>query len=229
MVKPRIAVLPIAAALLLASGPVSAITLGQLDSFDSGTAGWRTGGANPNPPFQRADGGPQGAGDGFLVVRGNGGSGSGSNLVAFNTDQWTGDYLLEGVTAIKVDLNDLGSSNLEMRLLFEGPGGGFLSAESVSLAAGSGWQTAVFPIGPAALVGGSGYVSTLGNVSKLRIVHAPTLDGAEPILGELGLDNVAAVPEPRTGALVALGLALLARRARGYWHSSCARSAASRM
>ena len=54
-----------------------------------------------NPPVRVSDGGPGGAGDAFLRVEGNGGSGSGSNLVAFNTDQWSGDYVANNVLAIR--------------------------------------------------------------------------------------------------------------------------------
>ena len=81
----------------------------QRDDFQDGTTqGWTTGGANPNPPTWVSDGGPEGVGDGFLRVEGNGSSGAGGNLVAFNSAQWTGDYLAAGVTAIRADLRNLG-------------------------------------------------------------------------------------------------------------------------
>ena len=94
----------------LASG-APAVTLDQADDFQDGTTqGWHTGAANPNPPSEVADGGPDGDGDGFLRIEGNGQDGAGGNLVAFNTAQWSGDYLAAGVGEIRADLRNLGAA-----------------------------------------------------------------------------------------------------------------------
>lgn len=204
----------------LLPGAAAAITLLQVDDFQDGTTrGWRTGGANPNPPVQVPDGGPGGPGDGFLLLRANGSSGSGGNLVAFNAQQWTGDYLAAGVTGVAAELRNLGETPLALRLLFEGPGGGLLSAEAVSVLVGEPWRRVVFPVVPASLAGGSDPLRTLADVTKLRLVHAPTPEGAEAVLGALGVDDLtalgpgAAVPEPGGVLLFAIGLGL-ARAAR---------------
>jgi hypothetical protein len=181
------------AVLGICSGALAA-SLDQRDDFQDGTTqGWRTGPANPNPPSWVADGGPDGDGDGFLRIEGNGGDEAGGNLVAFNTDQWTGDYLAAGVGAIRADLRNLGAGALVVRLLLEGPGGGVHTLGAAALQAGSGWRSFTFHLDAAALTGGSDPESTLSAVSKLRILHAPTPSGAEPVAGVLGVDNLTAL------------------------------------
>jgi len=163
----------------------------QVDDFQDGTTqGWRSGSANPNPPSWVASGGPDGAGDGYLRIEGSGVSGSGGNLVAFNTAQWTGDYLSTGVTAIRAELRNLGGSDLSIRLLFEGSGGSFLSAAAAGLPAGGGWQRVVWPT--TALPGGRDPALVLSDVTKLRILHSP-MDGSEPVAGALGVDDITAL------------------------------------
>jgi hypothetical protein len=67
--------------------------------------------------------------------------------------------------------------------------GGFVSSAGASVPAGSGWRSAVFPLAAV----GVDVEPVLGEVTRLRIVHAPTSDGAVPILGALGVDNVTAL------------------------------------
>jgi hypothetical protein len=177
----------------LASGAPAA-TLGQVDDFQDGTTqGWRTGAANQNPPSWVADGGPDGGGDGFLLIEGNGQDGAGGNLVAFNTAQWSGSYTAAGVPAIRADLRNLGQSDLVIRLLVEGPGGAFLSSAAASLPAGGSWTAAVWPLSAALPDGAVDVDATLAGVTKLRILHAPDAAGAVPIEGVLGVDNVTAL------------------------------------
>jgi hypothetical protein len=179
---------------LLASAAALAVSLGQTDDFQAGTTqGWTSGPANPNPPVWVGAGGPDGVGDGFLRVEANGGNAAGGNLVAFNTTQWAGDYLGAGVGAVRVDLRNLGASPLVVRLLLEGPGGGYYSIDASALRADSGWRGVTFQLGAAALSGGFDAEATLSSVTKLRILHAPTLAGVEPVDGVLGIDNITAV------------------------------------
>ena len=176
------------------------ITNNQTDNFEDGTVqGWSEGGISPNPPANIADGGPGGTGDNYLQNVSSGGGGAGSKLVMFNTIQWKGDYTSTGVTDISMHMNNLGTTNLEMRLAFDGNGGRFSSTNAVSLLAGSGWQTVVFPIGPSDLtsVGGDNVNATLGNVTQLRILHntSPSWQGAS-ITATLGVDNITASDIP---------------------------------
>ncbi len=185
---------------------VSEVINGQMDDFQGGTTqGWSSGANNPNPnPVSHlSDGGPAGVGDGFLLVTSTGAFGAGGKLVAFNTSQWAGDYLTAGVESIVADLNNLGATALDIRLLLEGPGGKFVSTAGVSLVAGSGWQPATFAIGPGDLTGGFNLGATLGGVTRLRIVHNPVPDVTPPqIVATLGVDNINAIPEPGTLTLL---------------------------
>ena len=53
------------------------IELGQLDTFDAGLDNWGSGAPNPVPPEHVAADGPEGAEDGYLRARSNGGAGAG--------------------------------------------------------------------------------------------------------------------------------------------------------
>jgi hypothetical protein len=182
----------LAAAALLFSTNAAAVSLPQRDDFQDGTTqGWTSGGFNPNPPTWVADGGPEGAGDGFLLVEGNGLPTAGGNLVAFNTAQWAGDYVAAGVTAIRANLRNLGPNDLVIRLLFESPGGGLVTAAAASLPAGGEWTSAVWPLDLA----DPDAALALSDVTKLRILHAPTPDpdDIDPVDGLLGVDDVTAL------------------------------------
>jgi hypothetical protein len=178
---------------LLFASSAEAVRLGHSDDFEDGTTqGWRTGSANPNPPTWSPDAGPAGAGDGFLRVRGNGSDAAGGSLVAFNTAQWSGDYVSARVGELRVDLRNLGAADLTIRLLIEGPGGGFHSQEAAHLRAGSGWRSVTFPLDETSLTGGFDIQATLSDVTKIRILHAPTSAGSEVSEGVLGVDNIGA-------------------------------------
>ena len=108
---PRLALEPLEDRHLLA------ISLSTLDNFEDGTAlGWSEGAGSSNPPTHVTDGGPAGAGDGF-VRNVSGGFGAGSRLAMFNeSGQWTGDYVSAGVTRIDAQLANFGTSPLAMRI-----------------------------------------------------------------------------------------------------------------
>lgn len=207
------AMIALAAAPALAAPPP--ITPGQIDTFTSNTANWVNGNVVANPTLQ--GGGPGGAGDNYMRFSSDG-SGSGGKLTVFNTTQWIGDYLTPGITAIEMDLRNLGSTELQIRLGFKQVFGfgapGYCSTDPVILPAGSGWIRASFPIDPAAYTAindPASFASVFGGdmFGELRIMHAttPVLTGTN-ITGSLGVDNIRAVPAPSTAAL--LGLSLLA-------------------
>lgn len=213
--------LALAATALLAA-PAHAVGLGQSDSFESGTTlGWRVGSPHPLPPSVVATGGPAGAGDGYLLLQAEGGSGPASRLAAQNTDQWSGNYLAGGITALTMDVFNFGPTSLSLRLLFDGDDGTnqarAWSAAPVLVPAGSGWQRIVFPILPSDLRAASGgnVNLALSSAYSLRLYHGvnSSFPGGS-VVASLGVDNITAVPEPSAAVLLALGLAALAWRRR---------------
>src|SRR5687768_4371857 len=100
-----------------------AVTVGQIDTFQDGTTeNWFAGGGPfgavpPVPPTNIPTGGPGGSTDRYLHIAATGGSGAGSRLTAINGTQWTGNYLTAGVNAISIDVNNLGTTDLSLRLL----------------------------------------------------------------------------------------------------------------
>ena len=240
---PRGAVL----AVTLTLAPIAAS--GQLNTFEGTTTeGWLIhllgpGAPEGTPPAAAfpvvvPTGGPGGVGDGFLQLTGLGGSGPGSRLMAISVAGWSGNYLANGITSVRANAINLGTTDLFLRFLIEDPvldptapappSNIAISAVPIMLAVGSGWQTIEFPLfgaqGLTAIMGSLN--AALSNVTAVRIFHGPTpvnpatpLYPPPPVNGRLGLDNitaVATVPEPSTVALFATGALglLLARRRR---------------
>ncbi len=218
----RLAVTPLAAACALLAAPTHAVVLGQSDTFQSSsTLDWRVGSPHPLPPTVVATGGPAGAGDAYLLLQAEGGGGPASRLAAQNTEQWSGNYLAAGITALTMDVFNFGPSTLSLRLLFDGDDGTSQarawSATPIVVPAGSGWQQVVFPILPADLRAASGgnVNLALGSAYSVRLYHGvnSSFPGGS-VVATLGVDNITAVPEPASALLLALGLgALLGRRA----------------
>ncbi len=207
----------IASGLILLAGQAgAAVTLGQSDNFESGLQGWTSGLNNPNGPAIDNSAGTE---DNFLRLSASGLSSSGGRLVAFNSGQWAGNYLAAGVDAIRMQVNNLGATDLALRLIFESAtlGQNLGTLSPVNVAAGSGWNTVSFSLA-AANLGGGDYAGVLGDVSALTLLHSPdfTIFRTDTpfIAAQLGVDNIAAVPEPTTLLLSAVGLALVAGRAR---------------
>ncbi|RIK93813.1 MAG: hypothetical protein DCC71_23825 [Proteobacteria bacterium] len=216
----------LAAAFGVAPG-VSALTLGQLDTFEDGTTqGWAINllgmGAPPAAalPTNVPTGGPDGADDAYLRLTSTGAPSGGGRLVALNAfGAWAGDYPGAGVTGIAMDVRNFGASDVLLRVLLEDPGSGppanvAISSQAILVPAGGDWARIVFPLAATDLAALLGSVdAALANTTVLRILHAPTaVFPAEPIAAQIGIDDVRAVPEPGTALLVALGTAALARR-----------------
>ena len=130
--------------------------------------------------------------------------------------QWLGDYTAAGVTGIDLSANvSSGTSPVDMRLAFNGPGGWFYSdPQSV----GSGWNSFSFALTDTAFTytsgsGGTGtFADTMAAVSDFEIVAgsgALAYTGSKINFGTstntILLDDIAAVPEPAAIALAAAG------------------------
>ena len=217
----------------------SAVTVGQIDTFEDGTTqNWVAGllGApHPAPPANQSSGGPAGVDDNFLLVSALGGAGPGSRLSAINfANQWAGDYIASGVSVITMDVRNFGTSDLFLRLSLSDPGFGppvnvAFSSQPILLPAGGGWTSVTIPIGVADLSSGLGDVETaLKGATELRLYHSQSAGVPNPgfpipaIVARLGVDNIAArgssgtpppgtaVPEASsTGVLLTLAISAL--------------------
>ena len=212
---------------LVAPRLAAAVTIDQMDDFEDGTTqGWLVGllgSLHPAPPANVATGGPGGVDDNFLLLTAVGGVGAGNRLTVINPAQWAGDYVAAGVTGIAMDVRNFGNSNLALRLLFEDPSVGppsnqAVSSNAISLPAGGDWTHIVFPITPGDLTAVLGSVdAAVSNATRIRIFHATTAAfPGNPIVAQLGVDNIRAMPEPGAAMLLAValgGLALVRGRA----------------
>lgn len=172
--------------------PISyGVVANQTDDFNNSVlANWDTGSRDPNPPTI-ASGGPNGSDDRYLRLISSGGSGAGSRLIVFNSQQWTGDYTGQEIASITMDVKNFGTTQLELRLALQGSGGYISSSNSIPLVGGSQWTKIEFPISASDLSGSIDIGNTLSNVRELRILHrtSPGHQG-NPIIAELGIDNI---------------------------------------
>ena len=186
-----------------------AVVRGATDTFEDGTTnGWSTGFQNPLQPVNVGSGGPAGAGDNYLQASASGLAGPGGRLVVIGGPQWRGDYLAAGVTAITMDVRNFGPSEVSLRLYFAGANLGSGLTQAFVLPAGGDWQAVNFSLA-SLLPNGLAALPELTAVTDLRLYHdagAPQFPG-ENIAAPVGIDNVAAVPEPAPAALLTSGLA----------------------
>jgi hypothetical protein len=163
------------------------ITTGQIDEFTDGTDGWLRGTGI----------------DGELVLTADG-MGSGGKLVTFNQAQWSGDYLSENVTHIQLDITNLSTEILQMRVALgngtdANSGSWYASSEAITVASGTENQSIIFPIDAESLtqvVGSSSYEDVFDHIVTLRILHSgsPSAQG-DAIVAEISIDNIEAISQ----------------------------------
>lgn len=204
----------------------AAVVLGQIDDFESGTTlNWANGGGGGTPqPLNITTGGPAGANDNFLEATADG-SGAGGKLTVFNRTQWIGNYVGQGINEIDMDLENLGTTTLTIRIAFKSTTAngapGYLSA-GVTLAADSTWHHEVFQItaGTMLAISSPAAFNTFFNSgeAEMRLINeagATNLNG-DSVSSHLGIDNIKAIPEPGSASLLlfAGGAAILFHRIR---------------
>jgi hypothetical protein len=204
----------------VAPGLAWGLSIGQQDTFQDGsTNGWSVSLLdllNPSPPANVPTGGPGGAGDSFLLISAVSGAGPGNRLSAINIRQWTGDFAAAGITGIRMDLRNLGPSDLSLRLLLSDVIGGAptnaaFSTMAFLLPTGGDWVTGLFPISASDLTPAIGSVSAvLHSTAELQLYQAVAASlQSEAITGSLGVDNITATPEPTSVVLLGSGLLAL--------------------
>jgi hypothetical protein len=214
---------------LVLAGPAAAITLGQVDDFQTNKGDW-----GPASAVRTANGGPEGDGDSFLKYTSTGTEGPG-NRAAVRSDidgvDWAGNYVSAGVSAISLDVanNKGGDVDLNLRLTI-GTGTGssprtngtwYTTSVAVSVPVGADWANLEFDLTDAAmsLIQGQGTDSlsdVLAGVTQIRFISAESLTNrGDSIAATMSFDNITAIPEPSTALLLGLGLlGLGARRGR---------------
>jgi hypothetical protein len=111
-------------------------------------------------------------------------------------------YILRSYNFITMDVNNLGATNLDLRIRVEDPDAPpsntpthiAVSTNSVFVPAGSGWTKVVFPMSPGYFTALSGNAAAaLNNVAEIRLFHSPTATFPGPsITAQLGVDNITA-------------------------------------
>jgi Dockerin type I domain len=170
-----------------------AVTLNQVDTFQTGTTLDWSGNSSPtNIP----DGGREGALDGFLQI-----SSIKSHLATFNQAQWVGDYTAAGIEAIELDMNHLAGDPVSVRLyVLDSIGRAFASTVTKPIA-DSTWKRYQFGLAATDLTNldGGTLDATLTGVSKILIRYdiaatpTPTGGGQVGVTATLGLDNIRAI------------------------------------
>ncbi len=178
------------------------VVINQVDDFNDGTVqGWVTGKLNDTIITNQAN---------KLQVRAIGGTGQFGKLLVFNETTWSGDYIGQGITSIKLKLQNIFDpfgNGLKMRLAIgdgRAPGASpngttwFVSTTPVILTTSSGEVEAMFSIKEADLTraqGAATYTSVLSNVAALRITNATSATnprGDDITIATLLIDDITA-------------------------------------
>ena len=144
-------------------------------------------------------GGPLGAGDAYLRLRGRGGLSSGSKPTAINVQQWTGSYSAAGVTRISADVRNAGPTQLALRFQLMSLLGKIFVTAPVMVPSGSDWVRATWLFDAANLIPidvvPGDPAQALTGLVEVRLVHnpQPTIStDAPPIVADYGIDNIRA-------------------------------------
>jgi hypothetical protein len=220
--------IPVVAVLFAACCPLRAfalITTSSLDTFASSNEGWQIGGAGAQPS-RVASAGPDSQ-IGYLSHFSDGGGSQGKWLMWNGQSKWLGNYTSAGVTGINLWANvSAGTTPVSMRIAFDGPGGWFYSAAQ---SVGAGWSQYTFSLAASNFTyatssgGTTNFTSTMSGVTRFEILAgggsvtyraSGDLLQAGTSVNTILLDNIGAVPEPSTLALLLMSAALYLTRKR---------------
>ena len=196
--------------LLISSITFAQVVANQVDDFESSLDNWTVGNSSvaANQISRPTDGGPNGVGEAYFsyVTTGNA-NGAGSRMIVLSRNaQWSGDFIEQGIVAIKMDVRAI-TGNLTLRIgLSDEPttsvGTQMVTTTPVVVTAGSGWQSVTIPIQPSdftVIAGGTGLSpeQVLTSVYEMRILSNTTTNPVLFWLGETGarrmdLDNISA-------------------------------------
>lgn len=196
------------------------ITSGQIDDFQDGaTEAWTDGSGGSNVANISSDG-PAGLNDHYLQVS-SGSFGGAARMLTFNTSQWLGNYVAAGVSGVRMDLKNFGSSAIPIHIAIrEGNGTsgtpGYASSIAFSLPADGQWHQALFSLDAASLTAINSpqpLAVDLLNVADFRLLSStvPSTIG-DAINARIGVDNITAVPEPPTIAILGMGMSAIGLR-----------------
>ncbi len=179
-----------------------AINLGVLSDFEDGTVqGWSGNGSSPVSNI--ATGGPAGTGDNFLQFDG---------AVRFATKNTSISGVLDSaVTAFTVDMmRPAGNPSLEMRLVLFGPSTGdrWTSTNEVVVPNDGVWRNYEFSVLETDLtrvLGSNTYANLVASVNRIMFRYDPDPANSTGVAaaGNMGIDNVTAIPEPGQIVLIA--------------------------
>jgi hypothetical protein len=195
----------LAVACLSGRSAIAAVVVGELDTFASTLEGWAQGETSTvNSGITRAaSGGPTGASDAYMRILSDTSREHGKMIVYNRSAAWTGNYISAGVESLSMAVNNLGATDLMLRLAFgttpapDSLGTWLSSTNAVNVPSGSGWMNVQFQIGPTKLTtvsGSASYSTVMSGVSTLRLLHSTTPNSrGVAITAVLGVDNILAV------------------------------------
>ncbi len=190
------------------------------NTFDTGREGWQ--------PWTTNDVNGISLGNPYLKIAADG-SGVFGKMITFNSNpEWTGNYSGAGITGIRLDIANMSDSDdVHLRVALgnraspqQSGGTWWLSKTATIIPLESEWTSVFLPFSePDMRVVGNimgesdndSFVDTFNDIQNIRILSATVPFGAigDEFVGDVGIDNVALVPEPSTMPLIGLGSLLI--------------------
>lgn len=191
-------------------------------TFDTDSEGWQ--------PWSITNVNGISPGNNYLNIAADG-SGTFGKLITFNVNpEWTGDYFSAGVNGLRLDISNMSDSDtVHLRVVLgnraspmeSGGGTWWISQTAVVIPTLSPWMNVFLPLNESDLtvvgnipgeIGTDSYADTFSDIRNIRILSAVIPVGAvgDEFVGDVGLDNIAVVPEPSTLPMIGVGVMMLA-------------------